>query len=84
MKHEYLKKKLICLSLLVIVFMVYVPETVAENAHKDMLVGHFSTLPAGVDQPPGWEPLIFRKIHQHTRYELVSEDGVGVIRAVSD
>jgi hypothetical protein len=36
-----------------------------------------------MDPPPGWEPLVFKKIDQHTRYELVSDEGTVVVRAVS-
>ncbi|MDY6816451.1 MAG: DUF3047 domain-containing protein [Pseudomonadota bacterium] len=31
----------------------------------------------------GWEPLQFPKIEQHTRYELVQEDGQQVVRATT-
>ena len=36
-----------------------------------------------MDPPPGWEPLVFKKIDRHTRYELVMDDGVVVVKAVS-
>lgn len=35
-------------------------------------------------QGSGWEPLEFPKIDQHSRYELVTEDGTKVVRADTD
>lgn len=40
----------------------------------------FSTL-ENLDDTSGWEPLNFPGIDQHTQYQLVSEDGVQVVRA---
>ncbi len=34
--------------------------------------------------PKGWEPLTFRKVERHTKYQLVDEDGRPVIKAESD
>ncbi len=33
--------------------------------------------------PKGWEPLTFRKVEQHTKYQLVDEEGRVVIKATS-
>jgi Protein of unknown function (DUF3047) len=59
-------------------------DTIADDIQKDLWVGRFSTLQAGMDAPPEWEPLVFKKIERHTRYERVSDEGVVVIKAVSD
>lgn len=40
----------------------------------------FSTL-TSLDQDSGWEPLEFPKIDQHSRYELVTDEGMKVVRA---
>lgn len=32
----------------------------------------------------GWEPLEFPRIDQHTRYELITDDGVQVVQATAD
>ncbi len=49
-----------------------------DNVHID--VGPFSRqTPGGL--PPGWKPLTFRKVPQHTRYELVRDGDRVVVRA---
>ena len=83
MKPNRLKIVLCCLAILILLSRFSISETIAGDLQKDLVVGHFSTLTPGMEQPPGWEPLVFKKIEQHTRYDLVSDDGVVVIRAVS-
>ena len=83
MKPNRLKIVLCCLAILIFLSRFSISETIAGDLQKDLVVGHFSTLTPGMEQPPGWEPLVFKKIEQHTRYDLVSDDGVVVIRAVS-
>jgi len=83
MKTSSLKIVLSCLAILILLSIFSISETIAGDLQKDLVVGHFSTLTPGMEQPPGWEPLVFKKIEQHTRYDLVSDDGVVVIRAVS-
>jgi hypothetical protein len=53
------------------------------EAQDVIMAGHFSSLEPGMAQPPGWEPLVFKKIDRHTRYDLVMDDGVVVEKAVS-
>lgn len=48
---------------------------------SDNPIPHFSGIQS-LDE--GWEPLEFPKIKQHTRYELVQEDGQQVVRASTD
>ena len=83
MKPSRLKIVLCCLAILILLSRFSISETIAGDLQKDLVVGHFSTLTPGMEQPPGWEPLVFKKIEQHTRYDLVSDDGIVVIRAVS-
>lgn len=83
MKTGYFKTTLACLAVLVTLFMMYAGRSIAENFNIDLAVGPFSSLQPGMDPPPGWEPLVFKKIDRHTRYELVMDDGVVVVKAVS-
>ena len=52
------------------------------DAEEILKVGAFSQAPVPSDRlPENWEPLTFKKIDQHTKYEMVEEDGKTVIRA---
>jgi len=57
---------------------------VADDAGPPLHIGNFSQARAGGAFPPPWQPLTFRKIDRHTRYQLVEEDGVVVLQAHSD
>mgnify|MGYP001822356288 FL=1 len=83
MKPCYFKTTLVLLAVLTFLFMVYPGQSNAEDLKKDLVVGFFSSLQPGMDPPPGWEPLVFKKIDRHTRYELAMDDGVVVVKAVS-
>jgi hypothetical protein len=83
MKTRGMKIVPICLVAWVLLLMVHMSEVIADDFQKDLFVGHFSSLTTGMDQPPGWEPLVFKKIDQYTRYDLVSDEGAVVVRAVS-
>jgi len=48
---------------------------------QEPLLQPFSTMSSLSD---GWEPLEFPRIDRHTRYELVTDDGVQVIKATAD
>jgi len=48
-----------------------------------LAIGMFSAAKKGGDFPPGWKPLVFKKIKQHTKYELVNDGGEIVIKAES-
>lgn len=45
------------------------------------LLPPFSTMATLAD---GWEPLEFPRIDRHTRYELITDDGVQVVQATAD
>jgi hypothetical protein len=47
-------------------------------------VGRFSSASPGAGLPPGWTPLIFKKIPQQTKYEVVRDGATVVIKAMSD
>ena len=53
------------------------------QAQDPIELGNFSSAPAGSDLPPGWEPLTFPKIAQHTTYQLVKDGDTVVIKADS-
>lgn len=83
MKPSGLKNAWYCLAILSILMMLPMSKTIADDLKKDLVVGLFSSQTVGIDQPPGWEALVFKKIDQHTRYDLVSDEGIVVVRAVS-
>jgi len=84
MKPKGLKHVLSCLVVLAVVSAAPVKDTIADDLQKDLRVGRFSRLQTGMDAPPDWDPLVFKKIEKHTRYERISDEGVVVIKAVSD
>jgi len=53
------------------------------NAQESLQAGDFSKFAAGGSLPPQWTPLIFRNIETHTRYSLVTDSGVTVLKAES-
>ncbi|MDR4493239.1 MAG: DUF3047 domain-containing protein [Nitrospirales bacterium] len=53
------------------------------NPEQRLNVGEFSSAQAGGSLPKGWQPLTFEKIPEHTRYELVSDEGQVVVKATS-
>lgn len=54
------------------------------EAESFIEVGKFSSAELSDGVPDGWEPLTFKKIKNHTRYTLVTEGGIKVIKAVSE
>ena len=84
MKSDKLKTVLACLAAFAVSLMGYLAGAVCGDATDDIVAGHFSSLQPGIDRPPDWEPFVFKKIDRHTRYDLVSDEGVVVVRAVSD
>jgi hypothetical protein len=47
-------------------------------------VGRFSAEPPNAALPSGWKPLTFKNIKSMTRYSLVREDGITVVKAEAD
>ena len=62
---------------LILALLLASPALMAQEA----LLQPFSTMSSLSD---GWEPLEFPRIDRHTRYELVTEDGVQVVKATAD
>jgi hypothetical protein len=54
------------------------------DAINQILVGNFSASAAGSALPEGWAPLTFSKIKQHTRYEMIEDESLTVVKAVSN
>ncbi len=48
-----------------------------------LTVGGFSSASPGTTLPEHWEPLLFEKIPAHTRYTLVKDEGITVVKAES-
>ena len=46
--------------------------------------GKFSAATEGTIFPPGWQPLVFKKIPRHTTYSLVKDQDRIVVKAVSE
>jgi Protein of unknown function (DUF3047) len=47
-------------------------------------VGTFSNATVGTVPPDGWKPLTFQKIPAQTKYEVITDNGATVVKAVSD
>ena len=67
-------------------FLVVVWQTPSKVFAQDpgrIIVGDFSSSDAGGHLPAGWQNLTFDKIPEHTRYDMVKDEGRVVIRAQS-
>ena len=53
------------------------------HAQESLQAGNFSKFPAGGSLPSQWTPLTFRNVEAHTRYSLVTDAGVTVLKAES-
>ena len=84
MKRNVLRTIRMCLTALGIAGLIQAGGAMADGLQAELAVGSFSSLQAGAASAPDWEPLIFKKIEQHTRYDLVTDEGVVVVRAVSE
>ncbi|MGC3974901.1 MAG: DUF3047 domain-containing protein [Nitrospira sp.] len=60
--------------------------TVMGGAQQPALlpVGTFSAAVEGPGLPDGWHMLTFRKIERHTQYDVVKDQAISVVRAVSE
>ncbi len=47
-------------------------------------VGNFSAATEGGALPDGWTPLTFKKIERQTKYEVVKDGSISVVKAVSE
>ena len=59
------------------------PLSAQAEIESTIQVGPFSEARVGSELPESWEPLIFPKIKQQTRYEVVEDHGIRVIQAIS-
>ncbi len=82
---QILEKRIILLStILTCFFMLAGFAFVSAQPAEIIEVGKFSSAHAGSDFPSAWKPLTFKKVKQHTRYTLVADNGVVVVKAASN
>ncbi len=67
-----------------IVVLLIAPLCVEADSGPVLEVGKFSAGTVGQGMPEGWKPLTFKKVERHTKYELVKEDDVVVVKAASE
>ncbi|MEE8431409.1 MAG: DUF3047 domain-containing protein [Candidatus Desulfatibia sp.] len=80
-----LEKRIILLSTVLICVLLLTGASYLRAQPAEIIeVGKFSNLYAGSDFPSTWKPLTFKKIKQHTRYTLVADSGVVVVKAASN
>lgn len=80
-----LQKRTILLLMILPCFFLLVGISFAIAQPAEIIeVGNFSNLRAGSDFPSAWKPLTFKKVKQHTRYSLVADNGVVVVKAESN
>lgn len=56
----------------------------AAQAGAAVEVATFSRATVGQSVPDGWKPLIFKKVPAQTKYEIINDSGVTVIKASSE
>lgn len=69
--------------LIAVCFLLLLFSTVVLGSEHEMVIGNFSAQDAESGLPEGWEPLIFKNINRHTRYELVRDGNSVVLKAES-
>jgi hypothetical protein len=72
-------------ALVVLVFF-WVVTAQADDVHAGAVIeaGRFSVEPSNASLPSGWKPLTFKKIKSVSRYSLVREEGITVVKAEAD
>ncbi|MBL8376482.1 MAG: DUF3047 domain-containing protein [Burkholderiales bacterium] len=68
---------------LALVGLVAIATGMSASAQQVIAAGSFSARGADSGLPPDWKPLTFRKVERHTRYTLVNDGGVTVLKAES-
>jgi len=71
------------MRIVIVLMLCMVPLALAEQ-ESTLEIGQFSSSPEGTTIPTGWKPLTFKKIAQHTQYQVVKEGGTLVMRAISE
>ncbi len=84
MRH-YMTRTIYLFSITLIAAM-FLPFFNSPAAAQDRIfeIGAFSANQPGQDIPKDWKPFLFKNITHHTRYSLVKDNGVTVVKAVSD
>lgn len=68
----------------VLALMSMAPVAVQADSASIIEVGRFSAAAAGQALPDGWKPLTFKKVDRHTKYELVEDEAIVVVKARSE
>jgi len=80
-----MRGKFLVFSVSALLIQLYLPSFITHAQSQDIIeVGKFSATTVGDTLPPGWKPLIFKKIEKHTIYTLVKDDNVVVVKAVAE
>ncbi|MCX5721340.1 MAG: DUF3047 domain-containing protein [Nitrospirae bacterium] len=69
---------------LVVMGLLIAPVAARAESPSVIEVGKFSSGTVGQALPEGWKPLTFKKIPKQTRYELVKDGEIVVVKATSD
>jgi len=82
--HERSGVMLVSASLLLLAVLLIAPKPLFAESPSVIEVGKFSSGTVGQAMPDGWKPLTFKKIPKHTAYEMVKDEGVTIVKAVSN
>ena len=75
---------LVSASVFLLAVLLIAPAPLVAESLSVIEVAKFSSGMVGQAMPDGWKPLIFKKIPNHTSYEVVKDGGVTVVKAVSE
>jgi len=67
-----------------VVVALLAPLPLAAQSDTVIEIATFSRATVGQSVPDGWKPLTFKKIPAQTRYEVVSDGNMTVVKALSD
>jgi hypothetical protein len=71
-------------SLTTTVLFLFASSLISADSPDILEVAKFSMAPEGAALPNDWRPLTFPGIRRHTTYQLVREDGVTAVKAMSE
>ncbi len=77
-------RKLVGASVFLLAVLLIAPASLVAESPSMIEVGKFSSGTVGQVLPEGWKPLTFKKIPKHTSYEVVKDEGVTIVKAVSE
>ena len=83
-EREAIRRVSAAVSVWVMVLICFVPALVRAENSAVLEIGKFSVAVAGSALPDGWKPLTFKKVSKHTKYEVVKDGEVVVVKAISE